>query len=184
MKLWPKSKHKVLWKLYIVSEGWDREFPRKAKFGRKTSSPRPSSYLTGEGEVASHSVPQKFSGFPGPGLICSKWAKKEATFGECRLVPLGTLTCRERRALQAQAEYRRASASDQGLECAERVEVPMEAGDLQCTASRWAGAARMWKCPTFWVLGWGRSQPCFQTHTPEFAPSDNSRLPLQPATSF
>lgn len=30
----------------------------------------------------------------------------------------------------------------------------------------------------------GQITALFQTHTPEFAPSDNSRFPLQPATSF
>ena len=146
-----------------MSEGWDWVFPRKAKFGRKTSSPRLSSYLTGEGEVASHGVPEKFSGFPGPGLICSKWAKKEATFGEPDVPPLAPWHA-ERRARQAQAVYRWASASDQGLACAERVRVPLEAGAPACTASGWAGAARIWRGHTFWALGWGRSQPCFR-HT-------------------
>ena len=140
------------YKNYIVSEGWDWVFPRKAKFGRKTSSPRLSSYLTGEGEVASHGVPEKFSGLHGPGLICSKWAKKEATFGEPDVPHLAPWHA-ERRARQAQAAYRWASATDQGLACAERVRVPLKAGAPVCTASGWAGAARIWRGHTFWALG-------------------------------
>lgn len=162
-------------------EGWEWEFPRKAKFGRKTSFPRLSSYLTGEGEVASRSVPEKFSGFPGPGLICSKWANKEATFGEHRLSPLGTLTCRERRALQAQAEYRWASASDQGLEGADewRCLWRRETCSVQhLGALELRGFGRV---PHSGFLA-GADHNRFQTHTPEFAPSDNSRFPLQAAT--
>lgn len=44
---------------------------------------------------------------------------------------------------------------------------------------RWAGAARVWRGHTCWVLGWGRAQPYVFTHTPvtDFAVSDNRRSP-------
>lgn len=90
-------------KNYIRNLRAEREYLRKAKFGRETS-PKLSSDLIGENEIAAH-------------WVCSSQ---------------GPACWHAEIALQAQAENRWGSASGLGLESAEGMEVPLWAGGLEC----------------------------------------------------
>lgn len=76
-------------------QGWEREYLRKAKFRTETSSPKLSSDLIGEDEIAAHWMAEKFDGLPGPDLLHSCWASKEATFWGIGLPQSVSLTYRE-----------------------------------------------------------------------------------------